>query len=144
MHWIKAEIHEFVLRNWRIVKVATTKAQRKLFFNLRQMKNHLGWFTNQEVDEVAEDLGVSREDVLLMQQRMMALDSPYGTLESDDEDDSYKNPERYLFNPSDDPAHILEKEDSGDQGREKLMVALEQLDERSQDIYSSVGWLKTS
>ncbi|TAL62268.1 MAG: RNA polymerase sigma factor RpoH, partial [Legionella sp.] len=142
VHWIKAEIHEFVLRNWRIVKVATTKAQRKLFFNLRQMKNRLGWFSKEEVDAVAKDLGVSREDVLLMEQRLhvSAMDLPYDAPELDDQEDAYKSPERYLFNAGDDPAHILEKEDTGEQGRERLLFALEQLDERSQDILQQ-RWL---
>jgi RNA polymerase sigma-32 factor len=140
VHWIKAEIHEFVLRNWRIVKIATTKAQRKLFFNLRQMKNRLGWYTSEEVDAVAKDLGVSREDVLVMEQRLNAQDSPYDAPDPDDYDDSYKAPERYLFNVNDDPALMLEKEDTGEQGREKLMFAMEQLDERSQDILQQ-RWL---
>lgn len=139
VHWIKAEIHEFVLRNWRIVKVATTKAQRKLFFNLRQMKNRLGWFSNEEVEAVAKDLGVSKEDVLVMEQRLNAMDSPYDAPDSDD-DDFHTAPERYLFHANDDPALVLEKEDTGDQGREKLMLALEQLDERSQDILQQ-RWL---
>lgn len=134
VHWIKAEIHEFVLRNWRIVKIATTKAQRKLFFNLRQMKNRLGWFSNEEVEAVAKDLGVSREDVLVMEQRLNAMDSSFDAPDADDNDEGYKAPERYLFNAHDDPALMLEKEDTGDQGREKLMFAMEQLDERSQDI----------
>jgi RNA polymerase sigma-32 factor len=141
VHWIKAEIHEFVLRNWRIVKIATTKAQRKLFFNLRQMKNRLGWFSAEEVDAVAKDLGVSREDVLVMEQRLNAQDSPYDAPDADDDyDDAFKAPERYLFNANDDPALLLEKEDTGDQGREKLMFAMEQLDERSQDILQQ-RWL---
>lgn len=134
VHWIKAEIHEFVLRNWRIVKIATTKAQRKLFFNLRQMKNRLGWFSNEEVDAVAKDLGVTREDVLVMEQRLNVMDTPYDAPDVDDYDDSYKAPERYLFNASEDPAIMFENEDSGDQGRDLLMYAMEQLDERSQDI----------
>lgn len=134
VHWIKAEIHEFVLRNWRIVKIATTKAQRKLFFNLRQMKNRLGWFTKEEVDAVANDLGVSREDVLIMEQRLNAMDSSFDVSDADDSEDAYKAPERYLSSACDDPALLLEKEDSGEQGREQLMIAFEQLDERSQDI----------
>ncbi|MFT4059053.1 MAG: RNA polymerase sigma factor RpoH [Legionella sp.] len=139
VHWIKAEIHEFVLRNWRIVKVATTKAQRKLFFNLRQMKNRLGWYTKEEVAAVAEDLGVSTEDVLLMEQRMNAMDTAFDASD-DDSDDFHIAPERYLFNPDDDPAATIEKERVGDQGREKLFLALEQLDERSQDILQQ-RWL---
>jgi RNA polymerase sigma-32 factor len=140
VHWIKAEIHEFVLRNWRIVKIATTKAQRKLFFNLRQMKQRLGWFSNEEVDAVAKDLGVSREEVLVMEQRLNVMDSPYDAPDADDNDESYRAPERYLFNANDDPALMLEKEDTGDQGREKLLFAMEQLDERSQDILQQ-RWL---
>jgi RNA polymerase sigma-32 factor len=140
VHWIKAEIHEFVLRNWRIVKIATTKAQRKLFFNLRQMKSRLGWFTKEEVDAVAHDLGVSREDVLVMEQRLNVMDSSFDMSETDDADEGYKAPERYLFSANDDPALVLEKEDSVDQGREQLMCALEQLDERSQDILKQ-RWL---
>lgn len=140
VHWIKAEIHEFVLRNWRIVKIATTKAQRKLFFNLRQMKNRLGWCSNEEVDEVASHLGVSREDVLLMEQRLNAMDIPYDAPEADDTDDVSVAPERYLFNANEDPALLLEKENAGEEGREKLMFALEQLDERSQDILQQ-RWL---
>lgn len=140
VHWIKAEIHEFVLRNWRIVKVATTKAQRKLFFNLRGMKNRLGWFSNEEVDAVAKDLGVTREDVLVMEQRLNVMDSSFDASDNDDDDDAYKAPERYLFSANDDPALVLEKQDTGSQGREQLMCALEQLDERSQDILQQ-RWL---
>jgi RNA polymerase sigma-32 factor len=140
VHWIKAEIHEFVLRNWRIVKVATTKAQRKLFFNLRQMKHRLGWFSREEVNAVAKDLGVSPEDVLVMEQRLNVMDSSFHASDLDEDDESYKAPERYLFNANDDPALVLEREDSGDQGREKLSVAMEQLDERSQDILQQ-RWL---
>ncbi|MBI2786777.1 MAG: RNA polymerase sigma factor RpoH, partial [Legionella longbeachae] len=140
VHWIKAEIHEFVLRNWRIVKVATTKAQRKLFFNLRQMKNRLGWMSHEEVSAVANDLGVSREEVLVMEQRLNAMDASYDASDADDSDDLQMVPERYLFNANDDPALLLEKESAEDQGREKLMFAMEQLDERSQDILQQ-RWL---
>ena len=140
VHWIKAEIHEFVLRNWRIVKIATTKAQRKLFFNLRQMKNRLGWFSNEEVAAVAKDLGVSTADVLVMEQRLNAMDSPYDAPEADDNNDFYTAPEHYLFNANDDPALMLEKEDTDDRGHEKLSFALEQLDARSQDILQQ-RWL---
>ena len=140
VHWIKAEIHEFVLRNWRIVKIATTKAQRKLFFNLRQMKSRLGWMSHEEVTAVANDLGVSREDVLVMEQRLNAMDTSYDAPDTDEYDEFYMAPERYLFNANDDPAVLLEKESLGDQGREKLMFALEQLDERSHDILQQ-RWL---
>lgn len=139
VHWIKAEIHEFVLRNWRIVKVATTKAQRKLFFNLRQMKTRLGWFNSEEVDAVANDLGVSRDEVLIMEQRLNAMDAPYDG-SADDDDESYKAPAHYLHDVNNDPACLIEKERSGEQGREFLHCALERLDERSQDILQQ-RWL---
>lgn len=134
VHWIKAEIHEFVLRNWRIVKVATTKAQRKLFFNLRQMKTRLGWFSNDEVDAVANDLGVSRAEVLVMEQRLNAMDTSFDAFSSDDDDESFKAPAHYLHDVNNDPALLVEKERSGELGREYLHCALERLDERSQDI----------
>ncbi|PJD95091.1 MAG: RNA polymerase sigma factor RpoH [Legionella sp.] len=140
VHWIKAEIHEFVLRNWRIVKVATTKAQRKLFFNLRQMKNRLGWFTAEEVDAVAEDLGVSREEVLIMEQRLNVMDSSFDLSDADDSDDGYKAPERFLFNANDDPALALENENAEGKEREQLIHAMAQLDARSQDILQQ-RWL---
>lgn len=142
VHWIKSEIHEFVLHNWRIVKVATTKAQRKLFFNMRQMKQRLGWFTHEEVDAVANDLGVSREEVLVMEQRLNAMDTSYDGFDAeDDEQQSYKSiPARYLHDPSSDPARLFEQEDSDSQSREKLHLAFERLDERSQDILKQ-RWL---
>ncbi|KTD14476.1 RNA polymerase sigma factor RpoH [Legionella israelensis] len=139
VHWIKAEIHEFVLRNWRIVKIATTKAQRKLFFNLRNMKKRLGWFSAEEVDAVARDLGVSREDVLQMEQRLNVMDSPYDAPDAGMEE-AFKAPEHYLHDASHDPAVLLEKENSGEEGREQLMQAFERLDERSQDILQQ-RWL---
>ena len=141
VHWIKAEIHEFVLHNWRIVKVATTKAQRKLFFNMRQMKKRLGWLSHEEVDAVANDLGVSREEVLVMEQRLNAMDAPYDGADSDDEDASYKAvPARYLQDMKSDPAYLFEQEASGNQNHEKLHLALACLDERSQDILQQ-RWL---
>ncbi|MCP0914594.1 MULTISPECIES: RNA polymerase sigma factor RpoH [Legionella] len=140
VHWIKAEIHEFVIQNWRIVKIATTKAQRKLFFNMRQMKKRLGWLTNEEVDAVAQDLGVSREDVLIMEQRLNAMDTCYDMTSSEEDDESYKVPANYLHDPHTDPAYLLERQDSNVQGNEKLHVALERLDARSQDILQQ-RWL---
>lgn len=140
VHWIKAEIHEFVLRNWRIVKVATTKAQRKLFFNLRNMKKRLGWCTPEEVDAVAKDLGVSRDDVLVMEQRLNAMDASFNLHDADDDDSSYKAPEQYLTSAEGDPALMVEQEDSGEQGKEQLLMAFEQLDARSQDILQQ-RWL---
>ncbi len=141
VHWIKAEIHEFVLHNWRIVKIATTKAQRKLFFNMRHMKKRLGWFTHEEVDAVANDLGVSREDVLVMEQRLNAMDASYDFASDDDDEHSYKSaPAGYLHDVNGDPAHIVEQESCGTQNREKLHLALARLDERSQDILQQ-RWL---
>ena len=141
VHWIKAEIHEFVLHNWRIVKVATTKAQRKLFFNMRQMKQRLGWLTHEEVGAVAEDLGVSREEVLVMEQRLNAMDASYDASDSDDDEHSFKSaPAGYLHDEKSNPAYLFEQEDSGTQRREKLHLALERLDERSQEILQQ-RWL---
>lgn len=141
VHWIKAEIHEFVLHNWRIVKIATTKAQRKLFFNMRQMKKRLGWLSREEVDAVANDLGVSREEVLVMEQRLNAMDAPYDGANSEDDEQPYKAvPAGYLHDVNSDPAHLFEQENSGTQNREKLHLALARLDERSQDILQQ-RWL---
>ncbi|CDZ77851.1 Heat shock regulatory protein F33.4 [Legionella massiliensis] len=140
VHWIKSEIHEYVLRNWRIVKIATTKAQRKLFFNLRQMKSRLGWLNSEEVNAVANDLGVSPEDVMLMEQRLNAMDTSYDAPVSEDEDESFKAPAHYLHDPKSDPALLIEQEVSDERGREHLFLALERLDERSQDILQQ-RWL---
>lgn len=140
VHWIKAEIHEFVLHNWRIVKIATTKAQRKLFFNMRQMKKRLGWFSHEEVDAVANDLGVSREEVLVMEQRLNAMDASYDFANDDDEQSSRTAPAGYLHDVNSDPAYIVEQESCGTQSREKLHLAFTRLDERSQDILQQ-RWL---
>lgn len=133
VHWIKAEIHEYVLRNWRIVKVATTKAQRKLFFNLRNMKKRLGWFTEEEVNGVAKDLGVTPEEVLLMEQRLNAMDAPYDGPDMDD-DMAYLAPAHTLGDEQVDPARLLEVENTADSGKVQLFQALESLDDRAQDI----------
>ena len=131
VHWIKAEIHEYVLRNWRIVKVATTKAQRKLFFNLRKSKKRLGWFSNEEVSAVANDLGVEPAEVLRMETRLnakdMAFDAPVG------EDDTY-SPSMFLEGDSRDPAEQAEADNWQNIQSRKLQLALATLDERSQDI----------
>lgn len=140
VHWIKAEIHEFVLKNWRIVKVATTKAQRKLFFNLRQMKKRLGWFNAEEIEAVARDLGVTTKDVLVMEQRLNAMDASFDVDDSDDGSESLTVPARYLEDPNSDPAHIIEKTQHGTQNGEKLQLALARLDTRSQDILKQ-RWL---
>lgn len=134
VHWIKAEIHEFVLQNWRIVKVATTKAQRKLFFNLRHMKKRLGWFSNEEVSEVAKDLGVTPQDVLVMEQRLNAMDESYDAWDSDDDDHHRVAPADYLQDNRANPALLCEQENTGVQDHDSLHTALASLDERSQDI----------
>ena len=140
VHWIKSEIHEFVIRNWRIVKIATTKAQRKLFFNLRQLKSRLGWMTREEVDAVARDLGVPREEVLVMEQRLNAMDTPYDAPESGNDDDAFKAPIAYLHDEYADPAYLIEQETMGEHEQDKLTVAFERLDERSKDILQQ-RWL---
>ena len=143
VHWIKAEIHDYVLQNWRIVKVATTKSQRKLFFNLRKMKKRLGWMNGEEVDAVANDLGVSREEVLVMEQRLNAMDASFDGDDSDDDDNGSHaklSPAGYLKAANSDPAQLYEQDSSDSRGREKLHAALARLDERSQDILQQ-RWL---
>ena len=141
VHWIRAEMHEFILRNWRIVKVATTKAQRKLFFNLRSSKKRLGWFSQDEVNTVARDLGVKPETVLEMESRLsgrdVAFDAP---VESDDEDAVAFSPSAYLQDLSSEPSRQLERDNTENHNHVRLMAALEDLDERSRDILAS-RWL---
>ena len=136
VHWIKSEIHEFVLKNWRIVKIATTKAQRKLFFNLRQMKKRLGWCSADEIKAVAEDLGVTPKDVEVMEMRLNAMDAAWDGDDTDNESSAaYQfTPARYLSDASADPAYIIEQENGEQEDSEKLHFAMKQLDERSQDI----------
>jgi len=143
VHWIKAEIHEYVLRNWRIVKVATTKAQRKLFFNLRGAKKQLAWLSNDEAQAVAADLGVEITDVREMERRLSARDTAFD-LPADDEDDSaHLAPAAFLEDVDSDPALQLERADSEEDGANRLNVALESLDERSRDIIHQ-RWLGES
>ena len=134
VHWIKAEIHEFVLRNWRIVKVATTKAQRKLFFNLRQMKQRLGWCSAAEINAVAKDLGVTPKDVRVMEERLNAMDASWDIYDSSDDASYQAIPARYISDAKADPAYLIEQEDCERQEGEKLHLAIAHLDERSQDI----------
>ena len=134
VHWIKAEMHEYILRNWRIVKIATTKAQRKLFFNLRSSKKRLGWFSNQEVQEVAEDLGVKPETVLEMEARLNNYDMAFDAQETDSEESHAVAPAAYLPDMRMEPATTVEAEDTVQDEQAKLYAALESLDERSQDI----------
>lgn len=142
VHWIKAEIHEYVLRNWRIVKVATTKAQRKLFFNLRKNKKRLGWFSSEEVSTVADTLGVSTKDVLEMESRMSSQDQAF-ELSSDDDasiDAGTFSPAQYLEDKHSDLAELVEDRDWENHANQRLSTALVALDERSQDIIRT-RWL---
>ena len=139
VHWIKAEIHEFVIRNWRIVKIATTKAQRKLFFNLRSMKKRLGWFNDKEVQAVANDLGVSTKDVLQMESRLNAHDTAYDTPDTQHDQDSLA-PEQYLEDQRYNPANLIEAADSEQSKTTTIQAALAQLDRRSRDIIQQ-RWL---
>jgi RNA polymerase sigma-32 factor len=139
VHWIRAEIHEYILRNWRIVKVATTKAQRKLFFNLRSAKKRLGWFTFDEVQAVAADLGVKPETVLQMESRLANQDMAFDSNEADD-DDGPAAPSTYLPDMRMEPASRLEREDTVQNERERLYAALAGLDERSKTILRA-RWL---
>ena len=133
VHWIKAEIHEFVLRNWRIVKIATTKAQRKLFFKLRSSKKRLGWFSQEEVNDVADKLGVKPETVIEMESRLNAHDMAYDNPLDNDEDNHYA-PAAYLSDGSADPAQQLEADDWRSQYQRTMMASLSDLDDRSRDI----------
>jgi len=140
VHWIKAEMHEFILRNWRIVKVATTKAQRKLFFNLRSQKKSLSWMTNEEVDAVAADLGVDAKVVRQMEGRLASTDTAFDAPLSEDEDSSYLSPSAYLEDHSADPALQLEESNWEQESQRKLLNAMESLDERSRNILAR-RWL---
>jgi RNA polymerase sigma-32 factor len=135
VHWIRAEIHEFILRNWRIVKIATTKAQRKLFFNLRSTKKRLGWFNREEVETVARELGVSSDEVLEMESRLSGQDVSFDPgPQAHGEEERDTTPITYLRDASADPAERLEQEDWEDKVNNRLVKALENLDSRSRDI----------
>ncbi|WP_025131023.1 RNA polymerase sigma factor RpoH [Pseudomonas sp. PH1b] len=134
VHWIKAEIHEFILRNWRIVKVATTKAQRKLFFNLRSQKKRLAWLNNEEVHRVAESLGVEPREVREMESRLTGQDMAFDPAAEADDDSAFQSPANYLEDHRYDPALQLEDADWSDNSSSNLHEALEVLDERSRDI----------
>lgn len=139
VHWIKAEIHEYVLKNWRIVKVATTKAQRKLFFNLRKSKKRLGWFNNAEVDKVADTLGVSRREVLEMESRMSNQDQAFD-LGNDDDESSNFAPAQFLQDTHSDVAQEVESNQWESHANNRLLNAISTLDDRSQDIIKA-RWL---
>jgi len=141
VHWIRAEIHEYVLRNWRIVKVATTKAQRKLFFNLRKAKKSLAWLTYDETQAVAKDLGVSPAEVTEMERRLSARDAVFDPgPDSGDDDRASFTPAAYLPSPDSDPAALVEKTDWHDDATSRMTEALADLDDRSRHILQS-RWL---
>ncbi|MBK0003124.1 RNA polymerase sigma factor RpoH [Erwinia sp. S43] len=140
VHWIKAEIHEYVLRNWRIVKVATTKAQRKLFFNLRKTKQRLGWFNQDEVEMVARELGVSSKDVREMESRMAAQDMTFDPTPEDEGEGRSMAPMLYLQDKTSDFANGIEEDNWEDHAADKLSDAMQGLDERSQHIIRA-RWL---
>jgi RNA polymerase sigma-32 factor len=140
VHWIRAEMHEFILRNWRIVKVATTKAQRKLFFNLRKSKARLGWFSHEEVQTVANELGVKPETVLEMESRLSGRDVGFDGYQDDDDESQAFAPAAYLEDVSQEPGRVVEAADWSSHNEQRLAQALSTLDERSQDILAS-RWL---
>ena len=141
VHWIRAEIHEYILRNWRIVKLATTKAQRKLFFNLRKSKKRLGWFSPEEVKAVAKDLNVEPATVLEMEKRMSSQDTSFDAFsDGNDDDDFSPAPAGYLQDFSHEPSLQLESSNLEEHNNHRLQQALETLDERSQDIVKQ-RWL---
>ena len=141
VHWVRAEIHEFILRNWRIVKVATTKAQRKLFFNLRSKKQRLGWLNQEEVNGIAEDLGVKPEVVMEMESRLSGQDIGFDLSAADDDEESHHfAPAAYLTDASNDPALTIEQNDWNSENSNNLGNALATLDERSRTILEE-RWL---
>jgi RNA polymerase sigma-32 factor len=140
VHWIRAEIHEYVLRNWRIVKVATTKAQRKLFFNLRKKKKSLGWLSHDETRAVAKDLGVSPKEVTEMERRLSSRDAVFDPV-PDARDDEYSySPANYLPSKNADPAVLVENKDWQEDASTRMYAALEKLDDRSRHILEA-RWL---
>jgi len=139
IHWIRAEIHEYILRNWRVVKIATTKAQRKLFFNLRSRKKRLGWFSKDEVEDVARELGVKPETVLEMESRLANHDMAFDGMDSDD-DESPAAPSAFIPDSRMEPAAMFEHDNTEASQRERLYAALSSLDERSKTILTE-RWL---
>jgi RNA polymerase sigma-32 factor len=134
VHWIRAEMHEFILKNWRIVKVATTKAQRKLFFNLRSMKTRMGWMNAEEVRAIAKDLNVSEREVMEMESRLSGRDVGFDAPDTDDDDNAPPAPMAYLQAYDADPALAYERNDSETDQLDTLREGLGKLDERSRDI----------
>ena len=142
VHWIRAEIHEFVLKNWRIVKVATTKAQRKLFFNLRKSKKSLAWLSHAETEAVAKDLGVSPKEVTEMERRLSARDAIFDPAPAASDEKSF-TPAAYLPSPEGDPATLVENADWHEDATTRMTAAMQGLDDRSRDILES-RWLTES
>ena len=140
VHWVRAEMHEFILRNWRIVKVATTKSQRKLFFNLRSAKKRLGWLNQEEVNAVAKDLGVSPADVLKMEQRLSAHDASFDGSANEDQDGETFAPAGYLEDHRPNPEQQTESLQIEELHQQRLHNALHDLDDRSQNIIKQ-RWL---
>ena len=140
VHWVKAEIHEYVLKNWKIVKIATTKAQRKLFFNLRGKKKGLEWFTEEEIEQVAKDLGVKPSEVREMEKRLGGSDMSFDPLSESDDNEASFAPSQYLEDEDADPADIFEKESLTEESTSQLYEAINQLDDRSRDILQD-RWL---
>jgi len=135
VHWVRAEIHEYVIRNWRIVKIATTKAQRKLFFNLRSAKQRLGWLNQEEVEAVAEDLGVTPANVMEMERHLAQPDTSFDLPADNDDEENHSSRVAYLAAPETaDPSQKLEQDDFSDYQQQKLSNALATLDDRSRDI----------
>ena len=134
VHWIKAEIHEYILKNWRLVKIATTKAQRKLFFNLRSKKKSLDWLTKDEAEKIASDLNVEVKDVLHMENRLSSNDSSFDAPAPSGDDDEVMSPSQYLEDKRFDPEVIVASEQADQVNKEELISALKMLDDRSKDI----------
>ena len=135
VHWIKAEIHEYILKNWRLVKIATTKAQRQLFFNLRSKKKTLEWLTKEEAENIAKDLNVEVKDVLHMEKRLSANDTPFDApSDTSDSDDQIMSPSQYLEDSAANPADLVEAEQTMEFHNDELLDALKSLDDRSKDI----------
>ena len=140
VHWVKAEIHEYVLKNWKIVKIATTKPQRKLFFNLRSKKKGLGWLTEEEVESMAKDLGVKPSEVREMEKRLSGTDMPFDPLTDSDDDEASYSPSQYLEDEDANPADIFAKDSLDETNTSQLYEAINQLDDRSRDILQD-RWL---
>ena len=134
VHWIKAEIHEYILKNWRLVKIATTKAQRKLFFNLRSKKKTLEWLTKEEAEKIAADLNVEVKDVLHMESRLSSNDASFDAPTSTDDDDEIMSPSQYLEDKRYDPELIVASSEAEQLNHNDLLEALKMLDDRSKDI----------